>query len=299
MPNRRRRVAGIRRPLRDQPDAPNDPDQHDRDNRKKGIRALVSSANKGLLAAIGTGVAGAITAVIVAAPHLFRDEFGTPVAQLTVSGKHSPDKGGEPCAVDGEYAVGPPASNHLPSALKIDALNSWLNSSGAADGGQTRYSFVLQGAAGKTVFVTGIHTVIDRRAPASGNEIPIYVDSNRCGAGPPQYSAAIDLDQRNPVPDISERNDTTGAWAPVQSFKYLATNGNPAFIDVLAVTRGSDVTWHLRIDYSVDGKADNLVIPGQGSSFHTIAPLGATKYTYIDESNIPVYSLKPGCPSCH
>lgn len=297
MPNRRRRVAGIRRPLRNQPGPPNGPDQHEETNRRTGIRGLFSSVNKGLLAAIGTGLAGAITAAIVAAPHLLQDKFGTPPTPLTVSGTRSPDKDGKPCSVDGEYAVRLPASNHLPPVLKIDALNNWLNSSGAVDGGQTEYKFVLQGAAGKNVFITGIHTVLDRRAPASGNEIPIYVDSNSCGAGPPQYSAAIDLDQQNPVPDISQINETTGGRDPVKSFKYLATNGNPASIDVSAIATKSDVIWHLRIDYSVDGKADSLLIPRQGLSFHTIAPLGTTKYTYTYDLNNRVYSLKPGCPS--
>jgi hypothetical protein len=174
-----------------------------------------------------------------------------------------------------------------------------VNSSGAVDGAQTRYKFVLQGAAGKNVFVTGLHTVLDRRVPASGNEIALYIDSNSCGAGPPQYSVTIDLDRQNPVPDISKMDEATGASIPVKSFKYLATNDSPASIDVSAITKKSDVTWHLRIDYSVDGKADSLLIPEQGSSFHTIAPLGGTKYTYIDELGSRAYSLKAGCPSCH
>jgi hypothetical protein len=179
--------------------------------------------------------------------------------------------------------------------MTIDALHGWLSSSGAVDGGRTAYSLVLQGAEGKNVLVTGVDAVLERRVAASANENSIYVDSNGCGGELGRYFVTIDLDQPNPVPNIAEQ--VNGNPVHVNDFKYIAANDGPVSVEISAMTRKSDVTWHLRIDYTVDGKLNSWLIPRRGMSFHTVAPLGAKKSTYRYNLNNQVYSLEAGCPS--
>lgn len=279
------------------------PDQHGQVDKKSGIRGFIFSANKGLLAAVGTGAAGVITAAVIGAPHWIQDKLTTPTAPLTAPGHYKwQDKHSSACSFSGEYAVGPPASSNLPPSMTLVALSNWLNGSGAFDGGGTYYSFVLQGVQGKNILVTGIHTVIERRTPAGADRNPIFVISPCGDGGDHEYNLTIDLDQYNPVPDIVEiKQQETPPYdfitsPPLKRFLYLATNDNPTLINVTASTKKSDVIWHLKIDYTVDGKVDSILIPGRDQSFRTIAPLGAKKYTYLYDFDREAYLLRAGCP---
>jgi hypothetical protein len=282
---------------RERPEPPSThSDQHDQVDKKPGIHGLISSANKGLLAAVGTGIAGVITAAVIGAPHWVQDKLTTPAATVPINvtgGPIAQNKDGGTCDIGGEYTVGPPVPKILPPSLTVDALRNWLNASAASDGGETDYALQLQGAQGRNVLVTEIHTVIDRRTPAGADRNSIDVDGGQCGGGgwADEFDVTIDLDQHSPVPDIVDR--ATNAH-PKRFLSYVATNDYPVLITVSAKTTKNDVIWHLKIDYVVDGKVGTILIPAPGRSFHTIAPLGTTKYKYSYDYDTKLYSLKAG-----
>ena len=175
---------------------------------RKRLRGWLASANKLVLAAIGAGIAGIITAAVIAIPHTLATVLQSPVP-LTILGGASPGlqpsgatggtlrgiaPGTDACGLAGVYVVR--GNVEVRGTVTTTDVAGLVTK--AAFANETNGRYVLQASPGQTAVLTGIHTVLLRRLPAS--TVPatvVVVDSGCAGAPLIQYDASIDLDAAN------------------------------------------------------------------------------------------------------
>jgi hypothetical protein len=277
------------------------------------VRQWLSSANKLVLASIGTGIAGLITTAVVAVPHLAGNLINPPPQPpppLAIVGSASP--GVQPtnpagvsgaqyigvtpatCSVGGVYVV--PGAVNLPKTVSTADVTRLLSRAGYAN--ETAGSYLLQASAGQTVVLTGLHTVLLRRVPAIDEKATVLYVVSPCPEAPPMiYDASVDLDAANLTPRLSLINEMTGTTTPVRNLADVTTEDQPVEINFDATAAKYDVTWKLRLDYVVNGKAESAYVPSTGQAFETDAIVGNDPAYTLTNNFTSVWSVQPGRPS--
>lgn len=249
---------------------------------RKRLHGWLASANKLVLASVGAGIAGIITAAVIAIPHALATMFHSP-SPFTIVGSASPGlrpssaagrtlqssaQGGGACGLAGVYVVQGNVEVHG-TVTTADVAGLVVK---AAFANETAGSYVLQASPGQTAVLTGIHTVLFRRLPASTVPATVVVVNSGCvGASLIQYDASIDLDAADLAPKLTRLDEATGTRTPVTDLATVVAQDQPLALNFDATTTKFDVTWQLRFDYAADGKAHSATLPSAGLSFHTDA----------------------------
>jgi hypothetical protein len=146
----------------------------------------------------------------------------------------------------------------------------------SADLGSTSGTDTVQAQPNDTVVITAIHTVVLKRIPAPPVTI-VDIDSGCVGSPadpPPIYDVSVDLDASNLTPKVKlESTAGIGKTTLVHGLQAIVTNGSPIIISYEADTSKYDVTWELRIDYTVNGQQKSDWIGNGSNPFQTIAEL--------------------------
>ena len=101
-----------------------------------------------------------------------------------------------------------------------------------------------------------------RRLPASTVPATVVVVDSGCASGPlTEYDASIDLDAANLTPKLVYVDELTGTRTPVTDLATVVAQDQPLALNFDATTTKFDVTWQLRFDYVVDGKARSATLP--------------------------------------
>ena len=176
--------------------------------------------------------------------------------------------GTDPCGLDGVYVV----RGNVEVGGTVTTTNVAALVTKAALADETTGSYVLQASPGQTAVLTGIHTVLLRRLPVG--TVPatvVTVDSGCPGASLTQYDASINLDAANLTPKLTQLNGLTGTSTPVTDLATVVAQDQPLDLEFDATTTKFDVTWQLRFDYAVDGRAQSATMPSAGPPFQTAA----------------------------
>ena len=249
-----------------------------------GFRGWFASANKLVLGAIGAGVAGIITAAVLAIPHELAAwaHSAHPQEPVTILGGASPGleprgsaggalqgvaPGTDPCDLAGEYVV--PGAVQIHGSVTTSDVAALVSK--AADASETDGSYLLQATPGQSAVLTGIHTVLLRRVPAISPATVVVVDSMCAGSELQQYDASIDLDASNLTPELTELNEASLTRTPVTNPATVIAQGQPLSLNFSATTAKFDVTWQLRFDYAVGGEQKTATLPSGSTSFQTDA----------------------------
>jgi hypothetical protein len=249
-----------------------------------------------VVAAVGAGVLALITGAVIALPHWLNTAFRDSGAVLTAVNPEENPQGllvgpvGEDLASSSQCLLGMnsyfvPEHLGLVGPFSDQALGPWLKTHDATSAGETSFSFVLQGARdGTTIVITGLHTVLVSRTPAPAGTV-VNLSTDGCGAGV-LYKASIDLDARNPKPDIAVLRDD-GTAVHQSTLQYAVSSQDVAAVSVNASTSRFDVQWKLRIDYTVNGRVGQIFLPHGGGSFHTTAVAGDPVLNLNHDVNAP------------
>jgi hypothetical protein len=259
-----------------------------------------------------------ITTAVVAVPHLAGNLISAPPSPpppLAIVGSASPvqptdsaadgqgaeysgalggTSGADPCSLSGTYVV--PGAVHLPQTVSTEDIARMLEKAGYAN--ETSGSYLLQSSAGQTAVLTGLHTVLLRRVPASTEKATVlYVESLCPGAPLTMYDASIDLDAANLTPRLSLINEMSGTTTPVRNLADVTTEDQPVQINFNATTTKYDVTWKLRVDYVVNGKAESAYVPPAGQPFETDAVVSSDPAYTLWLNGSDAWSVQSGNPS--
>jgi hypothetical protein len=275
---KRRRTRNV------EPQAPSatKPPQRDEEDEDR-VHGWFSVANKWLLAAVGTGIAGVITAAVLAVPGWVTHRFRASPAAITVAGTAgsrlagpSLDPNGpivtdtDSCSLAGIYLL--PGDRTFTSALSTEQLRALVASS--PDVGGVTGTYVVQAAPGQTVVVTGLHTVILNRIPAPKDTIvKVAAVCAECRQTDNEYHASIDLDSNDLVPQIEFGSPDCASRSahPFRTIHTVVTDANPLIIDFIASTNNNDVTFEIRIDYIVNGRQRSAFVMNGDEPFHAVA----------------------------
>ncbi len=271
--DRQRRNARSQQPLTKTQIESRRPERRQYDTWPHRFRRWIVTANKAVLAALGAGIIGIITASVTGLPHLIAEHLTTS-PPLTVAGGSSPDDSTpvDPCELDGTYFVlGTLHPAHTVSTNQVSAL---VHDAANVDVGSTYGTYTLQAAPNETVVITAIHTVVLRRVPTPHATI-VDVESFCPGAAtapPNTYDVSVNLDAANLTPKVQlENTDGVSGTTLVHGLQAVVTNGSPILIDFEADTSKYDVTWKLHIDYNVNGQQKTAWIQNGSLPFHTVA----------------------------
>lgn len=251
-------------------------------------------ANKKVLGAVGTGILLLVTGWVTGAPQWVETTF-FPAPPLTVSGSTSPDRfSADRCSVEGSYVV-PSADTPSGTSITLAALTSLLTAHGG-QANETAGTYVLQGAAaGTTVVITAVHTVVVARTPARANrQVDLHVGfvNTACGGGGPTTAAvSVDLDSDSPRPVITGGDGGNGAPHTVNSIEVAVGNDSPLILDIDARTTKYDITWKLRVDYTINGHPGTAWLQDQDQPFHTVATVGEPVITLTGSDSSPVLAV--------
>lgn len=203
--------------------------------------------------------------------------------------------GVNPCSLSGVYVVS--GAVNLSKTVSTTHIAGMLEKAGYAN--ETSGSYLLQPSAGQTVVLTGLHTVLLRRVPAITQKATVlYVESLCPGAPLMIYDASIDLDAANLTPKLSLINEMTGTTTPIRNLADVTTEDQPTQINFDATTTKYDVTWKLRFDYVVNGKAESAYVPSADPPFETDAIVGNDPaYTLRFNGSGTGWSVQSGSPS--
>ena len=256
-------------------------------------------ANKAVLAAVLAGITGAITAGVVALPGLISTMMH-PSEPLTVDGDSRPwatgptpsnsaglipsgDENVDPpgswgsCSLAGRYVL--PEKRDFSGKTATKSLEALLRQAAYADGAAGKY--ILQAASGQTVVVTGIRTVVTERKIANpAMVINVQSPCVPCLKPDRDYHAHIDLDSEDPVPELSVgvpgggQVCGTSRRERVNEITTVVTNDDPLVVRLSASTKKYDITWRVRIDYSVDGQTKSIWIGDDSRPLHAVATKG-------------------------
>ncbi len=248
------------------------PEAHQHDTWPHRFLGWIVTANKAVLAAIGAGLIAAITAYVAGVPHLLAEHFSSSTP-LTVVGPPTNLGAGNPCELQGTYIE--PATLHLAHTLstrQVSALAPGIH----ADLGSTSGTETLQAQPNDTVVITAIHTVVLKRIPAPRVTV-VDIESLCAGAvapPPTTYDVSVNLDATNLTPKVKvDSTNGSGKTTLVHGLQVIVTNGSPILINYEADTSTYDVTWKLRIDYTINGQQETDWIENGSLPFHTIAEL--------------------------
>jgi hypothetical protein len=183
------------------------------------LRTRIAAANKAMLAAIGVGLAGAVTAAVISVPHLVATKLFGPPSPLTVAGTSSGNYPGAPisnlinpkiCSLDylgGTYLI--PGTLHLPRTMSTEQLVALKNKAIRADADSTIGTYTLQANPGQTDVVTAVHVVVIRRVPApleTTVEITPPCNYATSGIPPLSYDLSVNLDAKRLSPVLTEED---------------------------------------------------------------------------------------------
>lgn len=261
----------------------------------------IKAANKAALAAIGAGIIGVITTSVMTLPRFIAPVFSPPLSPLEITGFPYPDNSitDNACGLTGVFVV--PGTIHPPPAVRplptISTGNLYDIVRRAVNAESTSGMYTLQAAVGKTVVITGMHTVVFKRIPAPRSTV-FDIQSGCAGAPPWTYSVSVDLDAKNVTPKIQLFNPMGNKISTVHGLQNIVTNGMPIIINFNAYTTRYDVIWKLRIDYTVDGQPQTAWIQRDSNPFHTIAMRNDDTgiYAQLNESSISQNSSPQGDP---
>ena len=273
--DRRRRRAQLRQPSTKAPVESRQPESRHHDTWLHRLLGWVLTANKAVLAAIGAGLIATITASAAGFPHLLVEHLSSS-PPLTVAGGSPPANSVpiDPCELQGAYIV--PGTLHPAHTLSTNQVSALTEI--PADPGLTSGTDTLQAQPNDTVIITAIHTVVLRRIPAPHATV-VDIEPGCSGAGggaqiPVTYDVSINLDAANLTPKVKlESTDGIRKTILVHGLQAIVTNGSPLLINYDADTSKYDVTWKLRIDYTVNGQQKTDWIENGSVPFHTIAAL--------------------------
>ena len=205
-------------------------------------------------------------------PHLLAEHFSSSTP-LTVVGPPTNPGTDDPCELQGTCIE--PGTLHLAHALstrQVSALVPGIN----ADLGSTSGTETLQAQPNDTVVITAIHTVVLKRIPAPRVTV-VDIESGCAGAPaqpPTTYDVSVNLDATNLTPKVKvDSANGSGKTTLVHGLQVIVTNGSPILINYEADTSKYDVTWKLRIDYTINGQQETDWIENGSLPFHTIAEL--------------------------
>ena len=151
------------------------------------------------------------------------------------------------------------------------AFYDWARQNGGVPGQEQPFRLTLRGRTGEPVIIDAIRPVlVDRRDPLEG----WFTHDRGCG-GVEVRNARIDLDAESPTIVFT----TPGSDAEAEPEEQLAltlqvTASDVEVIDVLAVTRRSDVRWRLEVLYSAANENGVLVV-GDGARPFEVTALAA------------------------
>jgi hypothetical protein len=210
------------------------------------------------------------------------------------SGALGGTSGADPCSLSGTYVL--PGAVHLPKTVSTEDITRMLEKAGYAN--ETSGSYLLQPSAGQTAVLTGLHTVLLRRVPAATEKATVlYIESLCPGAPLTMYDASIDLDAANLTPRLSLINEMSGTTTPVRNLADVTTEDQPVQINFNATTTKYDVTWKLRVDYVVNGKAESAYVPSAGQPFETDAVVSSDPAYTLWLNGSDAWSVQSGNPS--
>jgi hypothetical protein len=219
-----------------------------------------------------------VTAAILGIPHAISHLFSNN-SPLTISGTAGPegdkDSSDNGPVIDtagcfgGAYLM--PGKVALPNALSPSDFES-ITTNGIFGGG-VYGGYVVQAKPGQVVVVTGIHTVLIKRVPTPQYTEVIFESScaNAPPAGDRDYHAYFNLDSNNLLPELTVGTGESQHSEPVNQIKATVTDDNPIYIDLTADTTKYDVTFKVRIDYTVNGKMHTGWIQDGSRPFHAVA----------------------------
>lgn len=234
----------------------------------------IATANKAVLAAIGAGLIAAITASVAGVPHLLAEHLSSS-PPLTVANGSPPASSvtGNPCELQGTYIE--PGTLNLAQTLSTKQVSTLVPGI-PADLGSTSGTDTVQAQQNDTVVITAIHTVVLKRIPAPRVTV-VDIESGCAGAAaapPPIYDVSVNLDASNLTPKVKLENGAgIGKTALVHGLQAIVTNGSPIIISYEANTSRYDVTWELRIDYTINGQQKSDWIENGSQPFQTIAEI--------------------------
>ncbi|SCD64867.1 hypothetical protein GA0115240_117921 [Streptomyces sp. DvalAA-14] len=233
-----------------------------------------------MVGAAALGVTTLISGTVTGLPHLVAGMWNRPAPAFAVPGKVSPGvtptgpftytqgPWGEEtlCDLQGEYVV--PAAAGRSRPRNDHELEALVENSAIAD--EASGNYVFQATGSETVVVTGVHAVVLKKVAASRRTV-LEVNGDCSGAGITQYVATLDLDAEKPLPTFTESDpDDRMSSIPVKQLTFKVTEGDPVDLIFDASTTKYDVTWRIRVDYTVDGEAGTGWV-GSGAPFHVIA----------------------------
>jgi hypothetical protein len=175
--------------------------------------------------------------------------------------------GTDPCDLAGEYVV--PGTVQIHGSFSTSNVAALVSK--GADADETVGSYLLQAGSAQPAVLTGIHTVLLRRVPATSPATVVVVDSTCVGAPLEQYDASINLDAGNLTPKLTELNEATWTRTPVTNLATVIAQDQPLSLNFDATTAKFDVTWQLRFDYAVGGEQKTATMPSGSESFQTDA----------------------------
>jgi hypothetical protein len=157
----------------------------------------------------------------------------------------------------------------------IDATNAHLSpaeGNAARDVGVTNLDVTIQGPSSVQIILTGIQFVVVHRGSGKING---GVVTNACGGPMEARYMIVDLDN-NPANIVTSARDPFPApsderWqgTPV-TFPYSVTDTSGEVFKIIAFTH-EDVTWYVKLFWSVDGKNGQSIISDGGKHFETAA----------------------------
>jgi hypothetical protein len=194
------------------------------------------------------------------------------------------------------YLFASPAPEDVPKSLlaggALPELWAWARQNGAVPGQEQTFRVTLRGRGDQPVIIDGFRPrVVERAEPLAG----WFTHERGCGDVGVR-EARIDLDSEPPTISFSRGLDEEPGREQL-ALTIQVTSTDVEVVDVLAVTKRSDVRWELDVLYTAAGDTGILVVRDGDEPFEVTALQGGRARFYRHELPPRLVRERAGDPS--
>jgi hypothetical protein len=210
-----------------------------------------------------------VTAIATPSPSVTTSPAPAIIATVAEANASGPDCGGRAFLLTGGLdqlnAAPTPPPDDKPD---IQGLNNWFVAHGATEV-VNNASITIEGPHTNAAILTSIKPVIDRQVPAVGAVVGYW----QCGGQMTLREFSADLAAPTPVVKGLAAEAAPGqSAAPPATFPYKVSATDPEVFSIRLKRPPGDVTWHLELQWTLDGVQGTTRVPATGGFHSTDAP---------------------------